>query len=111
MKNQNKNKIGYRMLVALGMVVVVSASPVWSDGVNVNTGSANNSTIGDNNNVIDDAGIGVNGNVNDSNLNNNQNNLVGGDNTNANANYLISPSSSNGGNSALVLPRNPLPLG
>lgn len=86
----------------------------------VNTGIVDDSTVGNNNMESTDTGVAVNGDTNESNLNNNQNNLVVGDSTNANRNQntnanlvnpvLYSPSQSMGGNSALVMPRNPLPL-
>ncbi|MBX2861187.1 MAG: SH3 domain-containing protein [Vampirovibrio sp.] len=72
-------------------------------------------TVGNDNTSITDTGIGTGGDVNDSNLNNNQNNLTNGDNTNQNQNSIqnqtVLSAPAAGGSSALVLPRNPLPLG
>lgn len=112
MKSKFRQTGKYGILIVVGMMAVVSANPVWSDGLNANTGISNGSTIGNDNTTMEDMGVGVNGNVNDSNINNNQNNLSTGNNTNVNAlsPVLVAPSSSNGGSSAIVLPRNPLPM-
>lgn len=84
--------------------------------------SDNNSNNAPNNNLqAEDTGVAINGEVKDSTVNNNKNDLTTGNNTNLN---LIAPSTSVntptqnaaaalgglGGNAVLMMPRNPLPL-
>jgi hypothetical protein len=77
---------------------------------NVSTGITSNSVVGNNSQQATDTGVAINGPVSGSNLNNNQNrnlNLV-------QPIVMTSPQYSSGGRggaAALVLPRNPLPLG
>lgn len=75
--------------------------------VNANTGLSNESIIGNGNMQAEDTGVAVNGSVNDSNLNNNQNTLA---NQNLVRSTVLVPTQAGGGNSALIMPRNPLPM-
>ncbi len=117
-----KRRFGKSVILGtlLALMFSVTVQPGWTQetvdtsantdtsangGLNGNTGIASNSIIGNGNQQADNVGVAVNGDV-DGNLNNNQNNL-----SSRNQNLLYSPASGGGGgNSALVLPRNPLPL-
>ncbi len=81
----------------------------------VNTGVTQGSTIGSNNATCTETGTCINGSADGSNINDVNTSVQTGDNTNQNSvsTVLYSPTSSgggaaNGGNSALVMPRNPL---
>lgn len=111
-----------KMAGLLTALVLTVSNPVWSQIVDnsgstsnttstttVNTGQANGSILGTGNQSANGAGVGVNGS-NTGNINNNQNNLTTGTNQNSNLVYVPNAASSSGGSSALILPRNPLPL-
>lgn len=96
-------------LILLSLVCLILMSGIsWSE-TNINTGLVDDSIMGNNNQQANGAGIGVNGSVNGSNLNNNQNR-----NTNVLQPIMLSnpqyTGQGVGGNSAIVLPRNPLPM-
>ena len=96
---------------ALAQEVTTTSAPESAPtGTNANTGLSTG-VIGNGSMQTDDTGIGVNGNVTDSNLNNNQNTLRN-QNQIISQPVLIAPSSpgGRGGNSAMVMPRNPLPM-
>lgn len=88
----------------------VTAAGNGGTSINANTGILLNSVQGNHGQQANGAGVAINGDASHSNLNNNQN---------SNANYLqpvmVSQpnyaSSGAGGTAALILPRNPLPLG
>lgn len=101
-----------RLSLVLSIGASVSLFPVWAEEAtnNVSTGITSNSVVGNNSQQATDTGVAINGSVSGSNLNNNQNrnlNLV-------QPIVVTSPQYSSGGRggaAALVLPRNPLPLG
>ncbi|MBK8189241.1 MAG: hypothetical protein IPK79_02200 [Vampirovibrionales bacterium] len=109
-------------LVALLMAAASCGTIAYADGeatttstpgsTTVNTGITNGSILGSNNLQATQTGVALNG-ANNGNLSNNANYNVGGSNTLNSNPVLYSPNTSgggSGGNSALVLPRNPLAL-
>jgi hypothetical protein len=124
-------------LLGLSSIFVLFSPNVWADGVDATAGgasvsatpngvqaAANGTTVqtgttptpqvpGVLAGVFDHTGNGINGNVSSSNVSSNANNVTTGANSNENQNqtYVSSPAQAVGGSSALVLPRNPLPLG
>lgn len=97
------------MLGQAGVYADQAPAPASNGGTtnNVNTGLSSGSIIGNGNMQATDTGVAVNGNANGANLNNNQNALENRNQVNA---VLLSPNQAGGGNSALIMPRNPLPM-
>jgi len=98
------------------LVSTVLVTGVYSAGYaqEINTGYVSGSTIGSNNATCLDTNTCINGSADGSLINNVGTNVQTGSNTNQNYTntsvnpVLYSPASSSGGNSALVMPRNPL---
>lgn len=97
-------------ILLVGLLLTMGDATVWAQAAN--TGIVDGGIVG-NGNVQTGDGTGVvNNGANNGNINNNQNNLQTGNNTNSvsNMTYLPVQTSGQGGSSALILPRNPLPL-
>ncbi len=90
-----------------GVYADQAPAPNGGTASNVNSGLSSGSIIGNGNMQATDTGVAVNGSANGANLNNNQNSLENRNQVNA---VLLSPNQAGGGNSALIMPRNPLPM-
>lgn len=105
-------KLGVCQMILISIAASLSHSLSWAESGtnNISTGLTSNSIIGNNSQQTTDTGVAINGSVNGSNVNNNQNrnlNVV-------QPVVLTAPqysSGGSGGGAALILPRNPLPLG
>jgi hypothetical protein len=117
---QSKGSSKHTIITATTLAVVIHgitcgqaiADEAGASTINANTGVNNGGVIGNNSGSFNDVGIGVNGNLT-GNANNNQNTAYAqNQNMNAvqSANNVYVPSQAAGGNSAIILPRNPLPL-
>ncbi|MEB3244878.1 MAG: hypothetical protein VKJ06_02705 [Vampirovibrionales bacterium] len=112
-----------QLQATLTLVALLSAAPLSGLTVHAdeatgagtiiaNTGTIDNSTVGNGSQTANGAGVALNNSTNDGNISNNQNNLSSR-NANQNINYILPSNtvqSGGGGNSVIVSPRNPLNL-